>query len=221
MGTLKQAAKVLSVFEDTPTEQVQAILESGFLADLRDANIAEIKRDDFRRFVGLNPPLLEEIGTITIPAMTERFVARDKFVLNCGERAKPGARISYLGENFRDWFLGKTEEPTADTSLRYAHLTRPEFDGLILAELGDQKETTLAEIYALMECQPNGELGVLLNNGWANVFYVLDVNGALRAVDVHWGGDGWYVHARSVEHPAGWYDGRQVFSRNSSVAVTA
>ncbi|MBI3304741.1 hypothetical protein HYZ80_00210 [Candidatus Parcubacteria bacterium] len=165
--------------------------------------------------------LLEEIDTITIPATAERFVARDKFVLNYGDRAKPGVRISYLGENFNNWFLGKTEGPTAEATLRYARLTRPELAGPILAELGDRKETTLAAIYVLMERQPNGKSGTLLNNGWANVFYVPDRKGMLRAVFVYWFGNVWYVNAYSVEHPNRWDDGYQVFSRNSLVAVAA
>ena len=40
-----------------------------------------------------------------------------------------------------------------------------------------------------MERQPNGEQGVLLTNRWANIFYVCDANGDLRAVDVYWGVD--------------------------------
>ncbi len=54
-GTLKQASKVLSLFEETPGEQIQALLESGLLADLRDGNVAEVKRGDFRKLVGLVP----------------------------------------------------------------------------------------------------------------------------------------------------------------------
>ena len=57
-------------------------------------------------------------------------------------------------------------------------------DGPILAELGGEAkaETTLTEVYSLMEAQKNGENGPLLTNGYANIFYVRDVNGALRAV---------------------------------------
>lgn len=57
-ATLDQGTKILAVFKDTPVEQVQAILASGFLADLRDGNIAEVERNEFRRLLGLN--LLEQ-----------------------------------------------------------------------------------------------------------------------------------------------------------------
>lgn len=155
--------------------------------------------------------LLESIDTVTIPARAERFAASEQFVLNYGPKTKPGVLISYLGDNFKQWFLGKVEEPlTKETTLRYAKLVKSSVDGPILAELGDKAETTLAQIYALLELQKNGEGGVLLTNGWANIFYV---NG--RAVDVYWLGDGWHVDAYSVTGPDRWDDGLRVFSRNS------
>lgn len=163
--------------------------------------------------------LFQVLGTVTIPATTERFVARDKFILNYGKNAKPGVRISYLDDNFSAWFLDKVEEPATEITIRCARLTRSELDGPITAELGDHKETTLAQIYWLMERQPNGDKGRLLTNGWATVFYAPDVNGVLRAVVVGWRGLGWIMCATSVEYPSGWRDGAQVFSRNSLVAV--
>ena len=65
-----------------------------------------------------------------------------------------------------------------------------------------------------MSFQPNGELGVLLTNGWANIFYVLYANGVLRALIVDWDGGGWGVSALSVSDPRRWFDGSRVFSRN-------
>lgn len=60
-ATLKQSAKILSLFEDTPLEQVQDLLESGILADLRDANVSKINRDEFRRLIGLKPFIADTI----------------------------------------------------------------------------------------------------------------------------------------------------------------
>jgi hypothetical protein len=70
-------------------------------------------------------------------------------------------------------------------------------------------------MFSLMEKQGKGEEGVLLNSGYANIFYINDYAGVLRAVRVSWDGDGWGVYASSVEDPHGWFDGYQVFSRNS------
>ncbi|OHA63737.1 MAG: hypothetical protein A3J30_01285 [Candidatus Wildermuthbacteria bacterium RIFCSPLOWO2_02_FULL_47_9c] len=211
-ATLKQAGKVLELFEDTSREQVQALLASGFLADLRDANIAKVSRDEFRRLLGLrqlNPPLLETVGTVTVPAITELFIAEEKF--SVGDTPK----IVWVSGLFRGWFGSKTEKPMAKTELRIAKLTKSSVDGPILEELGECAETTLSQIHALLAQQPNGEQGLLLTNGLANIFYCLDIEGTLRAVRVHWGGNGWYVDADSVEDPFRWSAGSRVFSRNS------
>lgn len=216
MGTLKQASKILLLFEDTPTEQVQALLERGLLADLRDGNVAEVKRDDFRKLLGLrsiNPPILEPVGTVVIPATIELFVAREKFVVNTG------TNIRYIGNNFLTWFSAKVEVPMSGATLRYANLLKPSVDGPIMDELGDAKETKLAEIHVLMERQAKGKGSVLLTNGWANIFYVNDASGTLRAVSVRWDGGGWGVSAYQVTYPDRWFDGYRVFSHNFFVTV--
>ena len=54
---------------------------------------------------------------------------------------------------------------------------------------------------------------MLLTNGYANLFYIRDTDGILWAVRVDWGGDGWYVNARSVERRGRWFAGIQAFGR--------
>ena len=159
--------------------------------------------------------LLEPIGTVIVLATTEKFVAREKFILDTGLKAK--VKISYLGDKFKGWFGEKVEDPIGEQTLRYGKLRKASVDAPIIAELGgeEKSETTLSETYHLMAKQPNGEKGVLLNNGRANLFYIKDQNGTLRTVFVFWDGVGWYVHALSVLDPDTWHDGRQVFSRNS------
>jgi hypothetical protein len=44
MATLKQAKKIIGIFEDVSTEQMQDILESGILTSIRDWNILNIDR---------------------------------------------------------------------------------------------------------------------------------------------------------------------------------
>jgi hypothetical protein len=164
--------------------------------------------------------LSEIIATVTIPATTEKFVAKDKFKVDTGRKAK--VKISYIGDNFKSWFMGKTEEPFAGSTVYGRKLNKGSVDGPILAELGGQEkaETTLSELFAMMERQANGESGELLTNGYANIFYVRDIDGTLRAVRVGWYGGGWFVGAYSVGRPLGWRAGRCVFSRNSSVPQT-
>ena len=159
--------------------------------------------------------LLEPVGTIAVSATAERFVAKDKFMIDTGRKAL--VKISYLGDNFTEWFLGKTERPFAESTLRYSNLRKDSLDVPIVSELGGEEkaETTLAEIYTLMELQRDGRVGVLLNNGYANIFYVRGGVLVLRAVSVLWGGDGWNLIAYPLGNPRGWDAGRQVFSRNS------
>ena len=158
-------------------------------------------------------PLLQLLGSVTVPATTEKFVAKDNFTVGDVN----GLKISYLGDNFKPWFLEKIEEPVGASELRRHQLLRESIDGLIVAELGgeDKAETTLAEIHALMEKQGKGEAGPLLTNGYVNIFYVRDAAGVLRALGVGWDGGGWDVSVDSVGGPGRWYAGRRVFSRNS------
>jgi len=182
-------------------EEAQAIIskKGPFVAKIREA---------FKRRKVQSQPF-EFIGTIVIPATTGPFAAREKFVVGNAQ-----AKISWIGSNFQEWFFGKTEEPVAATELRYAKLTRSSLDAPILEELGDKAEASLSQMYALMARQANGQEGVLLTNGWANIFYVRDINGGLRAVGVVWGGDGWGVGASSVTDQRRWRDDNRVFSRS-------
>lgn len=164
------------------------------------------------------PSIPELVSTVGVSATTSRFVAKDRFVVNTKRNAP--VKISVVWDNFTSWFLsgdGKTEDPISEQTLRYHKLRKSSVDGPIIAELGgeEKSETTLTEMFFLMEKQKNGEDGVLLNNGYANIFYVRDQTGVLRAVNVGWNDDGWYVNAFSVESPYRWHGGRQVFSRNS------
>jgi hypothetical protein len=162
--------------------------------------------------------ILEFISTIVVPATTTKFVAKNKFVVNTDDNAQ--VKIFCVWDNFTTWFLsgkGKTEGPITEQTLRYHKLRTSSVDGPIITELGGKAkaETTLSEMFSLMERQKGGEAGVLLTNGYANIFYAKDTSGTLRAVGVGWYGDGWYVYARSVEYPRDWSDGFRVFSRNS------
>jgi hypothetical protein len=215
-ATLKQAGKVLALIARSgrSSDWVQNhLIGSGTLSDLLDVDdLVGMDRHARRRFLGLsalNPPLLEEIGTVTVPATIEPFVVRNKFVLNTEEGAQ--VKIVFLERNFQKWFGGKIEEPVIEATLCYAKLRRPSLIRPVFKELGDKAETTFTQIYALMERQANGEEGVLFVNGRMNIFCV--VNGL--AVIVYWHGGGWYVTVRPVDNSFGWSYSDQVFFRNS------
>ena len=160
-------------------------------------------------------PLLQYVGSITYGPTAFPFIASEHFV--CGTGPDAAVKISYLSDNFRAWFLNKTEEQKDETVLRYAKLRKSSVDAPIITELGGEVEAeiSLCEVFSLMERQKHGEDGPLLTNGWWNIFYIKDINGVLRAVRVFWSAGGWYVRAYSIEYPDTWLDGSRVFSRNS------
>lgn len=129
---------------------------------------------------------------------------------------KSGVKMVFHGSHFTSWFTGKVEEDVPEGILVPMVLAQSAYDNEIIADLGGEEraEVTLAEIWRLIQRQANGEDGVLLTNGYFNIFYVRDVNGLLRAVGVGWGGGGGSACAFALDD-AGWGDGGRVFSRNS------
>ncbi len=154
--------------------------------------------------------LFKMLGEVAFAGATN-FVVLEKFKLK-----KDGGIFSYFGHNFTAWFSGKIETEVVSSSLNYRKLTQSALDATIISTLGGETkaETSLAEVFHLMSLQPNGEEGVLLTNGYANIFYVRDLSGVLRVVFVHWSGYGWRVRAGEVSRPVPWGGGDQVFSRN-------
>jgi len=159
--------------------------------------------------------LLNFVGTTTTSATTEKFVAKEKFV-------KDSKEVKFYGiySNFTKWFLaddGKIENPIKEQELRYGNLTKGSVDGPIIEELGGEAkvETTLTELWDMLKKQPKGEDGDLLINGYANIFYIKDTEGVLRAVLVYWRVAGWVVYACSVGYSHEWLAVDRVFCRNS------
>lgn len=158
--------------------------------------------------------LLVMVGTIPITATTEKFFASEKFAINT--QADAEVKIEYLGDNFESLFIFKIEEPIQGGELRFQKLEKASTDGPIIAKLGgkEKAETTLTEMFSLMEKQGKGETGALLTNRCSNIFYIRDINEVLRVVNVRWDDDGWIVGASSIEDMEEWDAGDMVFSRN-------
>lgn len=73
-ATLAQASHLLTMIKQkgVPAEQLQDLFESGLLADLLDANVDEVKRDEFRKVLGLTPvemQMLVPVGYDTLEQM--------------------------------------------------------------------------------------------------------------------------------------------------------
>lgn len=167
--------------------------------------------------VKLKPLILEFVSTVAISATTSKFVAKEKFVNNTKNNSQ--VKIVFLGEKFTEWFMsgsGKIEDPISNQTLCYAKLRKSSIDATVITELGGEikAETTLSEMFSLIELQKDGEDGVLLNNG-ANIFYIKDQIGVLRSVCVYWDTGGWNITSYSVGNRCRWRGGYYVFFHNS------
>ncbi len=165
--------------------------------------------------------ILKLVTTVTLPARAEKFVPKKAFV----ENTKPGAHVKFawVDPDFIRWFGNKTEEPTAEATLRQHILTRPSVFAPAMKEIRDggvATKTTPGELYSLLEKQPDGpksDAGPLLTNGYANLFEMDDVNGVARLVGAGWygGRGGWDVFAVGASDSGRWGGGYRVFSRDS------
>ena len=153
--------------------------------------------------------ILSFLGTVDIPGSDKSFIAADNFV-----SGKNG--VGFVCNDFEEWFLGKTEKQALKSSLCYHKLNEVSSDAPILKELGDKAETSLAELFHLLQLQERGQKGVLLTNGYSNIFYVRDALGELRAVNVRLLGNdtSWTVEVDEVTDQEEWWSDNQVFSRN-------
>ena len=99
-------------------------------------------------------------------------------------------------------------------------LLLPKHDPDIMVALGPQSRRfiKLGHLYQLIEEQGQGQEGPLLVNGYANIAYILDENGAPWAVRAYWDPryGVWGVHVRSVAFLVEWCAGGLVLSQVSS-----
>jgi hypothetical protein len=158
--------------------------------------------------------LLGLLRTADVSAQ-EAFKAADFF----REKGQPDGIKLWLGDTFKTQFLkgsGKIELDVPATTLNAYKLTEASVDGPIIAALGgnDAAKTSLTYMAQLIKVQPKGEEGVLLTNGWSNIFYVEDDNGGLWAVACYWYSTVrvWDVDAAPVTYPIKWDADFQVFS---------
>ena len=127
----------------------------------------------------------------------------------------------YFGDNFKNWILSKISEstnfPEPPKSERRI-LSKSMNDKEIIGEFKIQPYKSIPELLSVVHekitKQPNGENGELLNNGYANIFYV-QLEDRVVAVDVRWdsGDREWVLHADGLDDGA-WLAGGCVFSRS-------
>ncbi len=134
---------------------------------------------------------------------------------------KTGPVKLYFGDSFADWVLKEIPETIEafQGNLMKTQLTEYMYDSAILNELGQPRPFTAGEfaviIRDLLTRQPNGEDGILLTNGYANIFYIRLEDSRVVAVRVRWGSGFrvWDLNAIGLDDDR-WDDGSCVFSRS-------
>jgi hypothetical protein len=138
-----------------------------------------------------------------------KFVTKQSFTK---DNAK--VKFGYIDERVSKLF-GNVKEDVPAGELAVHTLMCGVNDPEIMVALGPQAKrfTKLGQFYMTLELQGLGQEGSLLVNGYANIAYILDENGAPWAVDAHWYSDGWYVGVYSVACRGTWSAGCQVLSQ--------
>ena len=128
----------------------------------------------------------------------------------------------YFWGNFEKLVLKAIPDaiPAFSGMLMKTMLTKQMWDSEILAELQNPTPFTIAELAAillnLLMNQPNGEEGILLKNGYANIFYAQLEDGRVVAVSVRWDSDDceWRCDASDLATNVRWDIGDCVFFRS-------
>ena len=153
-----------------------------------------------RRFVERTPV------RVNVPNTTS-FVARDNFVIGTQQRSDR-RQIRGLGANFKKYLLPKVE--TAEVPAEELTVYR------ILDELGDSEvisalgngaeaEITLGQFFTACTCRTCVmDYSSLLEDGYACVGYVRDIDNNLKAVYGSWGHGGLFVDADEPDSVARW-----------------
>lgn len=134
--------------------------------------------------------LLKPVGKLTVPARTKSFNAESFYRTGTG---------LYVYDTFADRLdLSARQTMNSDPKRRpyVASLLKANAHNKdIRSELPETHLSALEDIAGLIEAQPNGKSGLLLNNVYANIFYVEGKNGEVFVVDVDWDSDGrrWIV----------------------------
>lgn len=210
MATEKQSHKAAGLvvehqhlFKTWPGEDLQWLIQNmqgGFAlwqeaVKNREKGIKEVEQ------------ILRFESTMPIPNWSTTFVARGNFIVDTSGSAE--FPVSFLGTNFKSWFLDKVEEPAGGTALQVRELLKASKDAPIIKSLGgeDLAESTLQEMRTFLRGADRKK--------WY-IFYIKDVNGLLRAVYAYWDDDGWRLNAHSVERPLDWDAESRVVSRKRS-----
>ena len=197
MATPKQMVKLMQIFCEVPTEQLQDVLESGFLADLRDANISQINREDFRRICGLiSKSSVTHTSTITVDETktVEDLTAEGKY---------KWSNSDVTSEKFP-----RPENGTrSERKIALFHFGKEMTSEQVIAEMDKEgfRQATIHELLALGIAQPELQkdfpiisLGSVCVLNGRRLVAILYENAGYRGLRLSWFDLGWSGHCRFV-----------------------
>lgn len=150
--------------------------------------------------------LLKPVAKATVPARTKPINLAEFYQTRFG---------LYVYDTFADRFdlsAMQTVDSVPERPYVALLLKANAYDWDIRKELPEKHLSFLEDIAGLIEAQPNGKSGLLLNNGYANIFYVVGKNGEVFAVHVYWysGNRQWDVRGWGLDEGGEWRAGSQV-----------
>lgn len=145
-----------------------------------------------------------------VSVASRRFVTNESFT-----KSNTKVKFGYIDERVTKLFGKSQDVPAGELAVNMLLLGK--HDPEIMVALGPQsvRFVKLGQFYQLIEAQGHGQEGPLLVNGYANISYVLDENGAPWAVSAGWrpGCGDWFVSIVSVARLVGWCAGDRVLSQ--------
>ena len=178
--TYPVADEVIGRFARQQHDWMQRVLK-GSLDPTKVANMVQSIINRGSRYPQLTETrLLKPVAQATVPARTKPFVASEFYQTGAG---------LYIHDTFADRLdihARQTVDSTPACPYVASLLKANAYDRDIREELPETHLSTLEDIAALIEAQPGGKSGFLLNNGYANIFYVAGKNGEIFTVSVGW-----------------------------------
>lgn len=173
---------------------------------IEQATINALKQLSSRYPMLAETRLLKPVGKSTVPARTKPF--------NAAEFYQTGTGL-FVYDTFAyhfDLSAKKTVDSAPERPYVASLLKANAYDTDIRKELPETYLSTLEDIAGLIEAQPGGKSGLLLNNGYANIFYVEGKNGEVFAVSVNCGSGcrQWNVLDWELGEVGDWLVGRRV-----------
>lgn len=201
-----KSAVAQATFLDKDGAQLVIVRGDELKIAIERATINALKQLSSRYPMLVETRLLKPVSKSTVPARTKPFNAAAFYQTGTG---------LYVYDTFADRFcLGARQAVDSAPERPYVAslLKANAYDKDIRKELPETHLSTLEDIAGLIEAQPNGKSGFLLNNGWANIFYVEGKNGDVFAVSVRWlsGGRSWDVGGWELGGAGEWRADRRV-----------